>query len=192
MKILFSTAIRILFCMIILLSGAGCGRSLVRGKVIDDETGKPIEGAVYAIYWYRDRAEFVGPGAVREDIEKNADGVTDAEGNFEVPKYSIRPFRDPTFEMGVYKKGYVMWCNEAIMYPENYDETNAIRGKPDLHLFEKMKWELKNGAIVRMRPWKEGYAEKRHAQFACGYAHTLHSVIMSGAVISECDLEIRR
>lgn len=190
MKIRFSTAIRILFCMLILLSGAGCGRSLVRGRVIDDETGKPIEGAVYAIYWYRCRPYFYAPGVECDDIE-NTEGVTDTEGNFEVPKYPARAFSMPTFEMGVYKKGYVMWAHDGIFYPERDEEIKSGKRKPD-DIFEYVKWHLKNGAVVRMRPWKEGYSEKRHAGYVCHFSNTLHSRLLDKAVISECKLQYGR
>ncbi len=77
------------------------------------------------------------------------------------------------------------------MYPEHYEEIKAGKRKPE-ELFETRIWVLKNSAVVRMIPWKEGYSEKRHAEFACNCGDRLHSRLLDNKLISECNLQYGR
>jgi len=53
MKIRMPILIKIQFFIVILTVLSGCSlKYTVKGKVVDAETGEPLEGAVYAVHWY--------------------------------------------------------------------------------------------------------------------------------------------
>lgn len=80
-----------------------------KGKVIDLETGAPIEGAVVAGVWYVD--QYGGAGGVLAAFCDAKETLTDKNGDFEVPRASCWhwwPFSNlgsPSFT--VFKPGYL-------------------------------------------------------------------------------------
>ena len=132
-----------LICLFAVL-GSACGRQMIEGQVLDAETGKHIEGAAVYIYWGKS-----GPGppglAGGVQVEVGED-LSDTEGLFNIPKYS--PLRK-SYEMTVYKKGYVCW-NSVDIFPA----------------FEKRKgFKLKNGMVIKLERFKVEYSEEKHAFF---------------------------
>ena len=78
-----SLSLTVLVCAVLIVS---CGKSTVTGRVVDAETGKPIEGAAVHIYWGKPGSGPPGLGGeVKVDV---AETLTDADGRFEVPKYN--------------------------------------------------------------------------------------------------------
>lgn len=79
------------------------------GKVLDLETGTPIEGAVVAGVWYVD--QYGGAGGVLAAFCDAKEALTDKNGDFEVPRASCWhwwPFSSlgsPSFT--VFKPGYL-------------------------------------------------------------------------------------
>jgi len=146
MRIVTNTLL-LLVCALLLSSGSGCAGKIsynVRGRVIDGETGKPVEGAAVAVNWYGFRRVallWTDGGTVSFE---QAEDLSDKEGYFEIPKYWATPFY-----MGVYKKGYVCWGNDKI-FPG----------------WERRKdFSLENGMVIKLEPFKESYSEKDHARF---------------------------
>jgi hypothetical protein len=118
-------------------------RSMITGQVVDAETGKPIENAAFYINWWKVTGL---PGlTVGVDVE-TAEGYTDAEGNFNIPKYSTFFKR---YQMAVYKKGYVCWSSKEI-FPKWEDRKG---------------FKLKNKMIIRLEKFKEEYSKEDHARF---------------------------
>jgi len=84
---------------------------MVKGQVVDAETGKPIEGAAVGIKWYE--YKFGAPYASGYHKIESAEDLSDADGFFQLPKYTLK-----NHYMGVYKTGYVCWNNEKIIHPD--------------------------------------------------------------------------
>jgi len=167
----------LIFLIFIMLSATGC-TTTIRGRVVDAETGEPVEGAVYAIHWFRFHGCCmgikVGDGSGYEKLEV-ADGFTDAEGYFEIPKYQPTLFMSPIFRMGVYKKGYAVWDDEKIVRWDEVDEYYA--GKKERKIEDRLlrRWELKDGMVIRLDPWKDSYSpytRYAHADFLCYFSGT--------------------
>ncbi|MDJ0820091.1 MAG: hypothetical protein QNJ58_28065 [Desulfobacterales bacterium] len=130
-------------CVWLCLSTSACGiRSTIQGQVVDAETGKPVEGAAMAIKWYE--YKLVPPYASGYNQIETAEDLSDAEGFFQLPKYTFKHHY-----MGVYKTGYVCWNSEKIFHSDRlFYETR----------FEKRKdHKLNNGMVVKLAPFKETY-----------------------------------
>ena len=126
-------------------STSAWGRSMIKGQVVDAETGKPIKGAAIHIYWGKPGSGPPGLAASGVQVEV-AEDLTDGEGFFKVPKYSSL-FKH--YYMAVYKKGYVCWISEKI-FP-TYEERKGFK--------------LKNGMVIKLEHFKEGYSRDDHANF---------------------------
>jgi len=142
-KILIYTPV--LISILLIFTTSACGRWLIKGQVVDAETGQTIDGAVVAIEWIRYK---LGPPGLPSEFEilEQTEDVSDAEGLFKVPKYD--PFNTEFF-MSVYKKGYVCWSSRKI-FPT----------------FEERKdFDLKDGMMIKLEKFKEGYSREKHAIF---------------------------
>ncbi len=149
---------------------------MIQGQVVDSETGKPIEGAAVAIEWYE--YKFGPPYASGYNQIETAEDLSDAEGFFQLPKYT---FKD--HYMGVYKTGYVCWNSEKIFHPEAlFYETR----------FEKREdHKLKKGMVVKLAPFKETYPRDKHASYTVKVAGRLSAStigIFGEAIKSEREL----
>jgi len=182
-----------IFLIFIMLSATGC-TTTIRGRVVDAETGEPVEGAVYAIHWFRFHGCCmgikIGDGSGEERLEV-ADGFTDADGYFEIPKYQPTLFMSPIFRMGVYKKGYIVWDDEENIRWDEVDEYYAgKKGREREELFLR-RWELKDGMVIRLDPWKDSYSpytRYAHAKFLCSFsgATGVDSILFYEEVRPEC------
>jgi len=131
--------------------------------VVDDETGKPIEGAVALAIWrgYKDDCTFVqGIEGGCWGFKKAEEALSDKEGNV-----SIKDFWKTTKGPGkwgsasdprltVYKFGYVCWDQKEIFVP-------------------KWKWGNRNDfdkqhRIVRLKKWPERMSFREHSTFMSG------------------------
>ena len=130
--------------MLSLLLITACGRTIITGRVVDAQINQPLENAAVFIYW--SESGFGPPGLGGSSKVEVAEDLTDAQGSFQVPKYSTL-LKD--YRMAVYKKGYVCWSNEDIF--------------PTLE--ERKNFKLKNGMIIKLERFKEEYSKKRHASY---------------------------
>ena len=136
-----SLSLTVLVCAVLIVS---CGKSTVTGRVVDAETGKPIEGAAVHIFWAKSGSGPPGLGGeVKVDVVET---LTDADGSFEVPKYNKYSY---TYNMAVYKKGYVCWSNRKVFptYEERHD------------------FKLKTGMVIKLEQFKPKYSQLKHADF---------------------------
>ena len=153
----------ILIGILLIISTSACGRSIVTGQVVDAVTGKPIEKAAVYIYWWKTGGG--PPGLAGSVTVERAEELTDANGRFKVPKYSIL-FK--SYRMAVYKKGYVCWSSRTL-FP-TYERRKGFRPK--------------NGMIIKMEYFKEEYSKEKHADFTKSYS--LHrGILFDDAIESE-------
>lgn len=123
---------------------------MVKGQVVDAETGKTIEGAAVAIKWYE--YKFGPPYASGYNKIEVAEDLSDAEGYFQLPKYTFK-----RHYMGVYKTGYICWNSERIFHPDRIFYKTRFEKRKD-HKF-------KNGIVVKLAPFKDTYPRDKHARF---------------------------
>lgn len=130
---------------------ASCGmHHNIKGKVINAQTGEPVQGAVVAIKWIRYKLAPPGYPTPKERYGTTED-ITDAQGGFTIPKYTIG-----THFMGVYKTGYVCWSSDTIFNPDGENEDEIF-----VH-----RWEnVKNGMVVELEPKSEDFPWIKHASF---------------------------
>lgn len=122
----------------------GCYAEMT-GKVVDAETGNPIEGAVILVEWTITKGV---PGMTHTESYKVIEVVTDKEGMASFSGNIINPFVNRP-HVTVYKKGYVAWNNQYI-FP-NYEK--------------RTDFEWKNGYVFRLERFKSGYTHDAHVSF---------------------------
>lgn len=104
-----------LFVITILLLAYGCNfYGGIKGTVVDNASGKPIEGAVVVAQWTKEH----GMGDVTHTLHKITETLTDKEGNFSLTGTIGFLLQPP--EMIVYKDGYIPWRND-MGYPGGRD-----------------------------------------------------------------------
>ena len=133
--------------LMMLLPTAACagpksGKS-ISGKVIDAETGQPIEGAIILVEWTKTH----GFGNTYTTSEKVAEVLSDNNGIVNIPGYDVRFVNDP--DITIYKPGYVAWSNQWI-FPDTRKRTD---------------FEWKDGYAFILEKFKEGYSYVKHESF---------------------------
>lgn len=134
----------------------GC-YSEITGKVVDADTGKPIEGAVVLVEWTITK----GLGHTSTESYKVIEAVSDKDGHVTISGNIANPLVNRP-RMTVYKKGYVAWNNEYIF--------------PNWGKRKDYKWS--DGLIVKLEPFKKEFSRADHVYF-------LHSVTHWGKLIDE-------
>lgn len=152
-KIRFNKMILVYFlCFFIAITTSACGMSYkVKGRVLDAETGSPIEGAAVAVRWLCYTNPPGGLPTTTEDYG-TTQTLSNVEGYFEVPKYPLAHHL-----MAVYKKGYICWSSEYLFNP--LGKTNKEIYKP------RIGHKVEDGMKIELEPFKEGYSRLEHALF---------------------------
>jgi hypothetical protein len=132
----------------IIISFTACSpkKCIVKGRVLDAETNRPIAGAAIAIRWLENQPNQTPTGV--QTLEA-AQHLSDQDGTFRIPDYPGKKYI-----MGVYKKGYICWSSHAIF--QNGKEKKVPQAEP---------LSIK-GIEIRLQPFKEGYSRNKHAGFA--------------------------
>lgn len=126
----------------VLLINTGCYGPL-KGRVVDAETGEPIEGAVAMAEWTRTK----GLGNTYTVSVKVVEAVSDKDGNIELDG-CFSPFvNEPT--LTIYKKGYVAWNNGLIF--------------PDLNVRDGFEWKI--GQVFQLEKFRSTYSHDAHVSF---------------------------
>ena len=78
------------------------------GKVVDAETGDPIQGAVVAVWFQTESGTF---GGTVYSVADAVETLTDANGEFRIPPHRINLFRmmaswDDECQVSIFKPGY--------------------------------------------------------------------------------------
>lgn len=97
----------ILLLLLLCLICSGCFYPGIHGRVVDDASGKPIQGALVVVQWTKKQ----GFGLTYHDLYKIVETLTDKDGKFTVTGI-YDPFVEPP-EMIIYKDGYIPWRNDA-------------------------------------------------------------------------------
>lgn len=140
----------ILVVIILGLPVYGCAiRTMIKGQVIDAETGKPIEGAAILIDW--SRPSFGIPGLSGTTPVETYETTSDTKGYFKVPKHYGFIYE---YILTIYKKGYVCWNNKKV-FPSHEERTD---------------FTLKNSVVIKMERFKEEYDKLDHANFTEAFA----------------------
>ncbi|MCC7202475.1 MAG: carboxypeptidase regulatory-like domain-containing protein [Nitrospirae bacterium] len=129
---------------------SGC-YATITGKVLDAETGEPVEGAVVLVEWTKTK----GFGLTYTESYKVIEAVTDKEGKVMISG-TFNPLVNPP-DLTVYKKGYVAWNNKFIF--------------PKYEKRKDFKWE--KNYIIKMDRFKPEYKYSEHVSF-------IHSAIHLG------------
>jgi len=138
--------------ILVVLSTSACGIHYnVKGRVVDAETNKPIEGASIAIRWLGHK---IGPPYASGTYTlKKAKDISDAEGYFKVRKYFLK-----SFYMGVYKKEYVCWSSRDIFL-------KGIGIKDRDQYKDRIGFKVRSGMMVKLEPFTDQYPRPRHSSF---------------------------
>lgn len=125
-------SLRVFLLIIVLMITAGCSHYPdITGKVIDNVTGKPIEGAVVVAQWTKPRGM---PGEQYHDLHKITETLTDKEGKFSLSG-TTGFILDPP-EMIIYKEGYIPWRNDMVFPSRNivkdHEWNNNVTYKLDI------------------------------------------------------------
>jgi hypothetical protein len=115
------------------------------GTVIDEETGKPVDGAVAICIWRR--GEFSLNGFFEggfEVVSKIVETTSDKDGNFNIPGYwGINIISQPN--LNVYKFGYVLWDSNSIFMDGERSDFN------------------KDNRIVKLQKWPKKFSFVEHS-----------------------------
>ena len=119
-------------------------------RVVDAETGEPVEGAVYLAAWYSttwlEKAWFEGPSTKMSHFRE---GFTDANGEIHVPGFWFKvPFIGRDRNLTVYKPGYAMW-NQDYIFP-------SVKKRKNFRFFDR---------AAELEKWQEGFSYGNHNRF---------------------------
>lgn len=100
----------ILFLIVVSCVCCSCGfYTGLNGKVVDNVTGQPLEGAVVVAQWRKTRGV---PGLQYSDLHKSVETITDKKGEFSLEGASGLLLESP--RMVIYKTGYIPWRNDMV------------------------------------------------------------------------------
>lgn len=165
--------------LLFMLSTHACAlvRYDVKGRVVDAETGKPIEGAAVTNLWYHYELmpRCLGLASGYKAIA-NYDTVTDADGYFTTTKHVLFYESD----LGVYKEGYVGWSDDYIFNPAG----NNIK---------RENFNLESGMLIKLEPFKKHYPRVEHAKFVVeDVDNTINGPTFNNAILQETLIYRRR
>ena len=94
------------------------------GKVVDAETGEPIEGAAVVV-WFSTKSPSMG-GTVWK-IADAVEALTDAKGEFRIPPHRINLFKamaswDDECQVSIFKPGYAVYPGNSKSYSSYFVE----------------------------------------------------------------------
>ncbi len=126
---------------------AACApKSIINGRVVDAETGQPINDAAVAIRWFENQSE---DNATTDQTFDAAQDMSDKDGNFSIPEYQNRKY-----VMGVYKEGYICWSSRTH-FSGGAAEKTSLKFPPN----------VENGMEIRLARLTEGHSRDEHAGF---------------------------
>lgn len=139
---------RLILLLLLLVMISGC-YGPITGTVIDEETKKPIEGAVVYAEWVVTKGI---PGFWHDQTYKVIETETDTHGKFSIEGlYSFNPTVDLQ-TLIVYKPGYVAWQDKSIFrFPE--------------YSVKRIDFHWQNGYVFRLEKFKKTYSHAEHIDF---------------------------
>ena len=131
-----------LMALLMLLPCIGCTTPLT-GKIVDAETGQPIEGAILLVEW----TKVHGFGNTYTSSEKVAEVFSDKDGIVKIPGYNDPTAQGP--DVTIYKPGYVAW-NSNYIFPDSRNRTD---------------FDWKNNYVFKVERFKADYSYVKHQAF---------------------------
>jgi hypothetical protein len=124
------------------------------GRVIDAETGKPIQGAVVVYVWKL--GGFMGFGNSRIRFET----TTDNDGEYVIP--GQRASRDFVLDGGFRQESVIIYRSKYAAYTlrGGWDEGGRSYGQP----LEVQEHRRENN-LVKLHPWKDGEPHYKHMEW---------------------------
>jgi hypothetical protein len=127
---------------LVFLTGSCYGE--ISDRVLDAETGQPIEGAVVLVQWTVTKGM---PGITYNEVYKIIEEETDKNGRFTISGI-YNPLVNPPYIV-IYKAGFVAWRNDFIF--------------PGWEKRTDFKYE--NGLVIKLEKFKEGFSYEEHHGF---------------------------
>lgn len=154
-------SVLLMFLMVLSQSTAACSfHSKVTGRVVNAVTGDPIEGASIAIHWqgYKFNIEMVSGDYTIEKVKV----VSDKDGYFQIPRYFFK-----SFDMGVYKRGYVCWDAKNNFLQGEPVKVKRQSGVKTYRIKDRTGFRVKDGIVIELEPFTATDMEvrARHASF---------------------------
>jgi hypothetical protein len=117
--------------------------------VVDEETGKPIEGAVAIAIWRKPswiKGSFFEGGGL--DVVRIEEAVSDSSGNIYIDGFwDWHLFENRYPDLDIYKFGYICWDKNVIFNDGG-------------------RWDFDNGhRIAHMKKWPKGFSFEEHRVF---------------------------
>lgn len=136
-------------------ASTGYSAEPIEAWVVDDETGKPLEGVVVNAFWVLKQGSYAGGGVAPPPLQV-LETVTDSKGRFYFPAWG--PIQNTTANS-------YFWGNDPliILFKRGYDffyMDNRITGEPTLDPLRKSDW---NGATAKLKKFKgdnQKYADR--------------------------------
>jgi hypothetical protein len=116
----------------------------ISGKVVDNVSGSPIEGALVVAQWTKKH----GLGDTYHTLSLITETLTDRTGKFVISSTPDDPFVEPP-EMIIYKEGYIPWRNDMTFPGGHKDKDN----------------EWKNNATYRLDVFTDKYTDGQLSDF---------------------------
>lgn len=144
-------SLQAILLILVMMITSGCFYSAITGKVIDNATGKPIEGAVVVAQWTKKH----GFGLTYHELSKITETLTDKEGAFSLSG-TFDPFVQPP-EMIIYKEGYIPWRNDMVFpggsskLAKDHEWNNNVKYKLDAFTNKytaRQLWEFMDYGII--------------------------------------------
>lgn len=145
--------ISVITCLFIMMLISGCLHATFyegayRGKVIDADTSKPLEGVVIVGVWFRG---YMGAGGVVHEFYDTRETVTDKNGDFSISGMGARMMTNIDFmDIVIFKAGY----EHLGLGPWSSFKTDPI-------LKRRIEWEG-DAAIIPLKKWT---LEQRRCRF---------------------------
>jgi hypothetical protein len=143
-------------CLLVAIHPGDClamgGKPVPTVTVIDEETGKPIEGAVAIAIW---RKRSLLEGSLIEGgldvVTKIDEAISDSEGNIYISGFWNWHLFGYDPHLNIYKPGYVCWDQNVVYIDE---------------LHSSKQTDFDNGhRIAHMKKWPEGFSFVGHDTF---------------------------
>ena len=151
MKTYSAWGLRVLTGLALFISIIACGpKSIIKVRVMDAETHRPIKGAAVAIRWLEDSL------AVLSTQPKTLDAVqalSDEQGVFQIPQYP-----EKKYVLGVYKAGYICWSSRVI-FLMNPDKSGTEKYQ------RRKRSQIQDGMQIELKPFTKEDSKLLHAGF---------------------------
>jgi hypothetical protein len=111
------------------------------GKVVDAETGEPLEGAAVTVVFYFNR---ISPAGAKARLIGTREALTDKNGAFSIPRTKIKAFRllagwDHYGYAWIFKPGYGCYPNHKDVKPLFVPAWTIPAGKHTVFELPKLK-----------------------------------------------------